>query len=30
VTMGGRKLPGDFPEGLQPWQDFVREHGSAK
>lgn len=30
VTMGGRQLPGDFPEGLQAWQDFVREHGSPK
>ncbi|MGA1317000.1 MAG: nuclear transport factor 2 family protein [Rubrivivax sp.] len=30
VTVGGRKLPADFPEGLPAWQDFLREHGSAK
>jgi hypothetical protein len=30
VTVGGRKLPADFPEGLQAWQDFVREHGPSK
>jgi ketosteroid isomerase-like protein len=30
VTVGGRKLPADFPEGLPAWQDFLREHGSTK
>lgn len=27
VTMGGRKLPGDYPESSQAWQDFDRNHG---
>jgi hypothetical protein len=27
VTMGGRRLPADFPESLPAWQDFLREHG---
>lgn len=29
ITMGGRRLPADFPESLPAWQDFVREHGKT-
>ncbi len=29
VTMGGRSLPGDYPESLPVWQDFDRAHGRA-
>jgi ketosteroid isomerase-like protein len=29
VTMGGRQLPGDYPESLPAWQDFERAHGRA-
>ncbi len=29
VTMGGRSLPGDFPESTPAWQDFERAHGRA-
>jgi ketosteroid isomerase-like protein len=27
VTMGGRSLPGDFPESTPAWQDFDRTYG---
>jgi ketosteroid isomerase-like protein len=27
VTMGGRSLPGDYPESLKVWQEFDRAHG---
>ena len=29
VTMGGRKLPGDYPETTPAWQAFNRKHGRA-
>jgi ketosteroid isomerase-like protein len=29
VTMGGRQLPGDYPESLPAWQDSERAHGRA-
>lgn len=29
VTMGGRQLPGDYPESLAVWQEFERAHGRA-
>lgn len=30
VTMGGRQLPGDYPESLPAWQAFERAHRGAQ
>ena len=29
VTMGGVDHPADYPEKLEPWQDFANQYGSA-